>query len=170
VYDEAVRKLPTSKMYSLFAKFWLGVIFSDREDSISLFQDAEFDASEFTSSMLKVYENAESCGCLAEELACQYVSLLLRFGRFEEAKNLAAKLCSGPLLQAANLWNLRATIEINSLGTATGSSSFSEENLSSLFDLFNVILPKLSIAKAEGLWHTVCVFALSCAFPWFPSF
>ncbi|KAM0831034.1 hypothetical protein ACQ4PT_065811 [Festuca glaucescens] len=154
VYDEAVRKLPTSKMYSLYAKFWLGVIFSDREDSMSLFQDAEFDASKFTSSMLKVYENAESCGCLTEELACQYVSLLLRFGRFEEAKNLAEKLCSSPLLQAANLWNLRASIEINLLGTATGSASFSEENLSSLFDLFNVVLPKLSIAKAEGLWHT----------------
>lgn len=154
VYDEAVRKLPTSKMYSLYAKFWLGVIFSDREDSISLFQDAEFDASEFTSSMLKVFDDAESCGCLTEELACQYVSLFLRLGRFEEAKNLAEKLCSGPLSQAANLWNLRASIEIKSLGTATGSASFSEENLSSLFDLFNIVLPKLSITKAEGLWHT----------------
>ena len=159
MYDEAVRKLPTSRMYSLYAKFWLGVIFSDREDSISLFQDADFDASEFTSSMLKVYENAESCGCLTEELACQYVSLFLRLGRFEEAKNLAAKLCSGPLSQAANLWNLRASVEINSLGTATGSASFSKENLSSLFDLFNVVLPQLSITKAEGLWHTVCVLA-----------
>jgi U3 small nucleolar RNA-associated protein 6 len=154
-------------MYSLYSKFWLGVIFSDREDSISLFQDAEFDASEFTSSMLKVYENAESCGCLTEELACQYVSLFLRLGRFEEAKNLAERLCSGPLLQAANLWNLRASIEINSLGTATGSASFSEENLSSLFDLFNVVLPKLSINKAEGLWHTVCVLSLSRVFPMF---
>uniref|UniRef100_A0ACD5UQC7 Uncharacterized protein n=1 Tax=Avena sativa TaxID=4498 RepID=A0ACD5UQC7_AVESA len=154
VYDEAVRKLPTSKMYSLYAKFWLGVIFSDREDSMSLFQDAEFDTSEFTSSMLKVYENAESCGCLTEELACQYVSLFLRLERFEEAKNLAEKLCSGPLQEAANLWNLRASMEISWLGTATGSASLSEENLSSLFDLFNVVLPKLSIAKAEGLWHT----------------
>ncbi|CAM0905137.1 unnamed protein product [Alopecurus aequalis] len=154
VYDEAVRRLPTSKMYSLYAKFWLGAIFSDREDSISLFQDAEFDASEFTSSMLKVYENAESCGCLTEELACEYVSLFLRLGRFEEAKNLAEKLCSGPLSEAANLWNLRASVEIKSLGTATSSASFSEENLSSLFDLFNVVLPKLSITKAEGLWHT----------------
>ncbi|XP_037470237.1 U3 small nucleolar RNA-associated protein 6 homolog [Triticum dicoccoides] len=161
VYDEAVRKLPTSKMYSLYANFWLGVVFSDREDSISLFHDADFDASEFTSAILKVFENAESCGCLSEDLACQYVSLCLKLGRseeaperLEEAKNLAEKLCSGPLSQAANLWNLRASIEIKSLATATGSASFSEENLSSLFDLFNIVLPKLSIAKAEGLWHT----------------
>ncbi|KAE8819092.1 U3 small nucleolar RNA-associated protein 6-like protein [Hordeum vulgare] len=154
VYDEAVRKLPTSKMYSLYANFWLGVVFSDREDSISLFHDADFDASEFTSSILKVFENAELCGCLSEDLACQYVSLYLKLGRSEEAKNLAEKLCSGPLSQAANLWNLRASIEIKSLATATGSASFSEENLSSLFDLFNIVLPKLSITKAEGLWHT----------------
>ncbi|KAM3386219.1 hypothetical protein ACQJBY_009702 [Aegilops geniculata] len=161
VYDEAVRKLPTSKMYSLYANFWLGVVFSDREDSISLFHDADFDASEFTSAILKVFENAESCGCLSEDLACQYVSLCLKLGRseeaperLEEAKNLAEKLCSGPLSQAANLWNLRASIEIKSLATATGSASFSEENLSSLFDLFNIVLPKLSITKAEGLWHT----------------
>ncbi|VAH46642.1 unnamed protein product [Triticum turgidum subsp. durum] len=161
VYDEAVRKLPTSKMYSLYANFWLGVVFSDREDSISLFRDADFDASEFTSAILQVFENAESCGCLSEDLACQYVSLCLKLGRseeaperLEEAKNLAEKLCSGPLSQAANLWNLRASIEIKSLATATGSASFSEENLSSLFDLFNIVLPKLSITKAEGLWHT----------------
>lgn len=161
VYDEAVRKLPTSKMYSLHANFWLGVVFSDREDSISLFHDADFDASEFTSSILKVFENAESCGCLSEDLACQYVSLCLKLGRseeaherLEEAKNLAEKLCSGPLSQAANLWNLRASIEIKSLATATGNASFSEKNLSSLFDLFNIVLPKLSITKAEGLWHT----------------
>ncbi|KAM3366627.1 hypothetical protein ACQJBY_015798 [Aegilops geniculata] len=165
VYDEAVRKLPTSKMYSLYANFWLGVVFSDRGDSISLFHDADFDAdfdaSEFTSAILKVFENAESCGCLSEDLACQYVSLCLKLGRseeaperLEEAKNLAEKLCSGPLSQAANLWNLRASIEIKSLATATGSASFSEENLSSLFDLFNIVLPKLSITKAEGLWHT----------------
>ncbi|KAL6647631.1 hypothetical protein ACP70R_015068 [Stipagrostis hirtigluma subsp. patula] len=153
VYDEAVRRLPTSKMYSMYAKFWMDVLYPDREDSITLFQDAEFDASEFTSSILKVYENAESCGCLSEDLACQYVSLCLKLERFEEAKNLAEKLCNGPLSNAGNLWSLRASIEINSLATAMGSSSFSKENLSSLFDLFNTVLPKLSVTEAEGLWH-----------------
>ncbi|XP_062189942.1 uncharacterized protein LOC133892975 [Phragmites australis] len=153
VYDEAVRRLPTSKMYSLYAKFWMDVLYPDREESIALFQDAEFDASEFTSSILKVYENAESCGCLTEDLACQYVSLCLKLERLEEAKNLAEKLCNGPLSNAANLWSLRASMEINSLATATGSSSFSKENLSSLFDLFNTVLSKVPITEAEGLWH-----------------
>jgi U3 small nucleolar RNA-associated protein 6 len=162
VYDEAVRRLPTSRMYSLYAKFWMGVLFADTEDSISLFHGGEFDASGFTSCILKVYQNAESSGCLTEDLACQYVSLYLRLGgleeapgRLEEARNLAKKLCNGPLSHAADLWNLRASIEMKSLATSTGISSFSKENLSSLFDLFNVALPKLPIPEAEELWHTV---------------
>ncbi|PWZ33249.1 hypothetical protein Zm00014a_022073 [Zea mays] len=56
--------------------------------------------------------------------------------RLEEAKSLAEKLCDGPLSSAANLWILRASMEINSLATASGSSPLNKENLSSLFDLF----------------------------------
>lgn len=153
VYDEAIRKLPNSKMYSLYAKFWMDVIYTDREDSVTLFQDSEFDASEFTSSILKVYENAESCGCLTEDLACQYISLYLKLERLEEAKTLAEKLCDGPLSNAANLWSLRFTMEINSIATAPGSSSLSKENLSSLLDLFSTVLSKLSVTEAERLWH-----------------
>lgn len=153
VYDEAVRRLPNSKMYSLYAKFWMDVLYPDREDSITLFQDSEFDASEFTSSILKLYENAESCGCLTEDLACQYISLYLKLERLEEAKTLAEKLCDGPLSNAAKLWSLRASMEINSIATAPGSSPLSKENLSSLFDLFSTVLSKLSVTEAEGLWH-----------------
>ncbi|TKW29986.1 hypothetical protein SEVIR_2G004400v4 [Setaria viridis] len=152
VYDEAVRRLPTSKMHSLYANFWMDVLYPDREDSIASFQNSEFDASEFTSSILKVYESAESCGCLTEDLACQYVSLCLKLERLEEAKNLAEKLRNGPLSDAANLWSLRASMEINSFATA-GSSPFSKENLSCLFDLFNTVLSKLPITQTEGLWH-----------------
>ncbi|EER95733.1 U3 small nucleolar RNA-associated protein 6 homolog [Sorghum bicolor] len=153
VYDEAVRRLSNSKMYSLYAKFWMDVLYPDREDSITLFEDSEFDASEFTSSILKVYENAESCGCLTEDLACQYISLYLKLERLEEAKTLAEKLCDGPLSNAAKLWSLRASMEINSIATAPGSSSLSKENLSSLFDLFSTVLSKLSVTETEGLWH-----------------
>lgn len=155
MYDEAVRRLPNSKMYSMYAKFWMDVLYPDREDSITLFQNSEFDSSEFTSSVLKVYENAESCGCLTEDLACQYISLYLKLERLEEAKTLAEKLSDGPLSNAANLWSLRASMEINSLATAPGSCSLSKENLSSLFDLFSTVLSKLSVTEAEGLWHMV---------------
>jgi U3 small nucleolar RNA-associated protein 6 len=151
-------------MYSGYAKFWMDVLYPDRKDSITLFQDAEFDASEFTSSVLKVYENAESCGCLTEDLACQYVSFCLKLERLEEAKNLAEKLCNGPLSNAAKLWCLRASMEINSCATDTGSP-FNNEHLSSLFNLFNTVLPKLSITETEGLWHMVSPLDLPQSFP-----
>jgi hypothetical protein len=77
-------------------------------------------------------KNAESCGCLTEDLACQFISLYLKLERLEEAKTLAEKLCDGPLSSAANLWSLRASMEINSLATAPGSSPLNKENLSSL--------------------------------------
>lgn len=141
-------------MYSLYAKFWVDVLCRDREDSITLFQDSEFDASEFTASVLKVYENAESCGCLTEDLACQHVSFCLKLERLEEAKNLAEKLCNGSLANSANLWYLKASMEINSCAAATGNS-FNNENLSALFDLFNNVFLKLPITETEGLWHMV---------------
>ncbi|KAF8698975.1 hypothetical protein HU200_034803 [Digitaria exilis] len=157
VYDEAVRRLPSSKMYSLYAKFWMDVLHPDREDSIALFQNSEFDASEYTSSILKVYESAQACGCLTEDLACQYVSLCLKLERLEEAKNLAEKLCNGPLSDAANLWSLRISMEINSFATAD-THPFSKENLSYLFDLFSTVLSKLPITQTEGLWHMAMKF------------
>ncbi|CAN6196624.1 unnamed protein product [Urochloa humidicola] len=157
VYDEAVRRLPTPAMYSLYAKFWMDVLYPDGEDSIAAFQNSEFDASEFTSSILKVYESAESFGCLTGDLACQYVSLCLKLERLEEAKNLAEKFCNGPLSDAANLWSLRVSMEINSHATA-GSSPISKENLGCLFDLFSTVLSKLPITQTEGLWHMAMKF------------
>jgi U3 small nucleolar RNA-associated protein 6 len=45
-------------------------------------------------------------------------------------------------------------MEINSCATAPGSS-LNNENMSSLFDLFNTVLLKLPITETEGLWHMV---------------
>lgn len=88
----------------------------------------------------KFRKNAESCGCLSEDLACQYISFYLKLERPEEAKTLAKNICDGPLSSAANLWFLRASMEINSLATAPDSSSLNKENLCSLFDLVSTVL------------------------------
>ncbi|XP_072955999.1 uncharacterized protein [Typha angustifolia] len=150
VYEEAIKLLPTVKMFTLYAKFWVDMLFPDREDSISLLHDAGVDTSDFTSSALKVYEKAELSKCLTEDLACQYVSFYLQIGRLEEAKNLAEKLCSGPLSVAAKLWFLRSSIEIKWL--TKKSSSLSKDNLASVFHLLKNALSKLPITEAENLW------------------
>ncbi|XP_020093053.1 U3 small nucleolar RNA-associated protein 6 homolog [Ananas comosus] len=152
VYEEALKLLPTTKMFSLYAQFWSDMLFSDKEDSVSLLNNVGLDASEFTSSILKLYEKAELNECLSEQLACQYVLFYLKTGRLEEARNLAEKLCNGPLSDAAKLWALRSSIELKWF--TQKSFCLSNDNLSRLFDLLKHALTNTSISEAESLWLT----------------
>lgn len=154
MYEEALKLLPTTKMFSLYAQFWSDMLFSDKEDSVSLLNNVGLDASEFTSSILKLYEKAELNECLSEQLACQYVLFYLKTGRLEEARNLAEKLCNGPLSDAAKLWALRSSIELKWF--TQKSFCLSNDNLSRLFDLLKHALTNTSISEAESLWLTVC--------------
>lgn len=153
VYDEAVQVLPTAKMFSLYAQFWLELVVPG-EAHISLQNKVDFDVSEISSYIINVYKKADDSGCLTEELACQYVSFLLQTGSIEEARNLAKELCSGKLSEAANLWILRASMEIRCL--ANKSASLIKDDLDSAFKLLRNSLTKLSIAKVEDLWLMVC--------------
>ncbi|RZS07160.1 hypothetical protein BHM03_00037947 [Ensete ventricosum] len=150
VYEEAVNVLPTAEMFSLYAKFWLDVLVSDGEDSTSALSNAVVDYQDFVSSIIKVYEKAESRGCLTADLACQYVSFYLQIGRFDEAKNLAKKLCNSKLPDSANLWILRASIEIKWF--TNKSSAISKDDLHSVFEFLKDVLTRLSISKTEYLW------------------
>ncbi|KAG1347372.1 U3 small nucleolar RNA-associated protein 6 [Cocos nucifera] len=150
VFEEALKVLSTTKMYSLYAKFWLDVIFPDREDSIPMLSNCEVDALDFSSSILKVYENAESSGCLTEDLACQYISFYLQTGRSEEARNLSEKLSNGKFSGSANLWVLRSSMEMKWL--TDKSASISMDELHSVFELLKNVLTRLSLPEAECLW------------------
>ncbi|KAF9590424.1 hypothetical protein IFM89_035259 [Coptis chinensis] len=89
IYEEALKYVPSAKMLSLYAKFWMDVISPEGDDSqISGSAPSNF-AVEFLSDLLKVYEKAESMGCMTEDLAYQYISLYLRVGRLEEARTMA---------------------------------------------------------------------------------
>ncbi|CAL9137932.1 unnamed protein product [Musa acuminata var. zebrina] len=150
VYEEAVNVLPTAKMFSLYAKFWLDVLVSDGEGSTSALSNAVADDRDFVSSIIKVYEKAESCGCLTADLACQYVSFYLQIGRLDEAKNLAKKLCNSKLPDSANLWILRASIEIKWF--TNKSSAINKDDLHSVFEFLKDVLTRLSISETEYLW------------------
>lgn len=141
-------------MYSLYAKFWLDVIFPDREDSFLVLSNCGVDAIDFSPSILKVYENAESSGCLTEDLACQYVSFYLQTGRLEEARNLAEKLSNGKFSGSANLCVLRSSMEMKWL--MDKSASMSMDELHSVFELLKNVLTGLSLSEAECLWLMVC--------------
>ncbi|XP_042376383.1 U3 small nucleolar RNA-associated protein 6 homolog [Zingiber officinale] len=156
VYEEALNILPTAKMFSLYAKFLLNMVTSDGENSISAVNNMFVDDQDAISSILKLYERAESSGCLNEDLACQYVTFYLQSGRLNEAKNLAKKLCTGKLAEATNLWILRSSIEIKCL--TNKSLSISKEDLNSIFNLLKDVLNRLPISKTENLWLMVLKF------------
>lgn len=111
-------------------------------------------AVNYMSHLLKIYERAESLGCITEDLACKHVSLHLQRGHLDEARKLAAKLCSGKLAKSVELWGLRISIEIRCI--TRSSPSPSDADLLSLFELLKQILMEVPVSKSENLWVKVC--------------
>ncbi|XP_022716123.1 U3 small nucleolar RNA-associated protein 6 homolog [Durio zibethinus] len=148
LYEEATKIVPSAKMFDLYLKFLMDVIASERgEVEASGLSDH---ASSYISHILKVYETAETVGCLTEELACQYISFYEQLGRLEEAKKVAQKLCSGKLSDSVELWLLRVSVEIRCI--TKNSLSPSKADALSIFELLKTVLTKMSISEAENLW------------------
>ncbi|XP_020590803.1 U3 small nucleolar RNA-associated protein 6 homolog [Phalaenopsis equestris] len=145
VYEEALNVLPSVKMFFFFVKFW-----SDVTCPESMMRKVGLDVSEFSLFLKKAYEKAESTGCLIEDLACLYISFYLQDANLEKARKMAEKLCSGKLSEAAAVWLLRISIEINCLADKT--SSMSKDDLDHIFQLLECVLNRLPLSKAEGLW------------------
>lgn len=150
VYEEALDILPSVKMFTLYTKFWLDLIIPNEEGSNSVFSDVGIDVTEFSSSILKIYENAELRGCLTDDLAYQYISFYLQMNMMEDARILADRLLNSKLSGAASLWILRLSIEMKWL--ANKYSSVSSTDLSYVYKLLKDVLTKISISEAEGLW------------------
>lgn len=148
--------MPTAKMFSLYAKFWLDIMFPSGENTVYALSNAILDVQLFISSIVNVFEKAESSGCLTADLACQYISFYLQIGSLNEAKDLAKKLCNGKLSAAANLWILRSSIEIK--WCANKSPLVNKEDMHSVFELLKDVLTRLSISETEHLWLMVCYF------------
>ncbi|XP_023742761.1 uncharacterized protein LOC111890920 [Lactuca sativa] len=137
VYDEALKIVPSSTMFDLYIKFLMDTI---------VHQSSWVSDIDLVSHVLKVYEKAQSMGCITEDLACQNVSFLLELGRLDDARNLAEKLCNGELSKAASLWDLRLSIEMKRINTPT------KDDLSSVFNLLQNPLRKIAVSQAESLW------------------
>lgn len=151
VYDESLNTLPSTKMFSLYARFWLDLIDSKPGGlESSGFGNIADHGAEFTSNLLRVYEKAEARGCLTDDLAHQYVSFYLKLDRIDEARNLAKKLCDGKFSGVAKLWVLRASIEMKC--ATSKSASVTKNDLQSLFEILRKALSKVAVPEAESLW------------------
>ncbi|KAJ1405572.1 U3 small nucleolar RNA-associated protein 6 [Sesbania bispinosa] len=148
VYEEALKSVPSGTMFSLYVNFLMGIVApTEGETNIS---GSSGHAVNYISHLLSIYEKAESMGYITEDLACKHVSLHLQLRQLDEARKLAAKLCSGKLAESVKLWELRITIEIRCI--TRSSSSASDTDLLSLFELLRPILTKVHVSKSENLW------------------
>ncbi|XP_027329468.1 U3 small nucleolar RNA-associated protein 6 homolog [Abrus precatorius] len=148
VYEEALKNVPSGAMFSLYANFLTGIVVP-KEGETNTTESSGL-AEKYLSHLLSIYERAESMGCITEDLACKHVSLHLQLRQLDEARKLAAKLCSGKLAESVELWGLRITVEIRCI--TKSSSSPSNADLQSFFELLRQILTKVSVSKSERLW------------------
>lgn len=147
VYEEALKNVPSGTMFSLYANFLTGIV-APKEGETNMTGSSGHGVN-YISHLLSIYERAESMGCITEDLACKHVSIHLQLRQLDEARKLAAKLCSGKLAESVELWGLRITIEIRCI---TRSTLPSDADLQSLFELLQQILMKVSVSKSENLW------------------
>ncbi|KAJ9169123.1 hypothetical protein P3X46_020585 [Hevea brasiliensis] len=160
VYEEALQFVPSSIMFKLYIKFFADVASPRKEEDqlLGLSNHKEKDqlsglsnhTEDYISRILRVYEKAETLGCITEELACEYVSFYLQLGRLDEGKKLAEKLCGGILSDSVKLWLLRASLEIRYFTNNTPGPT--KDDLQSIFELLRSVLRKVSVTEAEDLW------------------
>ncbi|KAJ3687388.1 hypothetical protein LUZ61_016552 [Rhynchospora tenuis] len=151
VYEEAIKNMPTGRMFSFYAKFWTDVLC---EPGLNMIPESGCDEFDFASSLVKVYQQAESDGCLTERLACDYVRCHVEIGNLKEARELAERLCSGSQFSGSGeMWVLRVSVELK--WVTCESSSLGKETLESLLCLVKRAAEKVPVSEAEDLWLLV---------------
>ncbi|MCL7041589.1 hypothetical protein MKW94_002180 [Papaver nudicaule] len=157
IYEEALESMPSTEVFSVYTNFWKDVIAPKGEDSqVFELADISDESVEFTSRLFKVFEKAESMGCITEDLTYHHISLYLELGRLEEARNLAEKFSNGKLSCSMKVWVLRVSIEMK--WVTRESASLGKDDLRSVFGLLQNILSKVAISEAESLWHMAVEF------------
>lgn len=138
-------------MFGLYANFLMEII-APKEGETNITESSSHGVN-YISHLLSLCERAESMGCITEDLAFTFVTLHLQIGQLDEARKLAERLCDGKHAKSVQLWGLRVTIEIRCI---TRSSSPSDADLLSLFELLRQILTKVPVSESEDLWLQVC--------------
>lgn len=139
-------------MFNQYAKFFMGVtalLKGENKPSELTSQSASY-----ISHLLRIYEKAETMGCIDEDLACQHISFYLQLGRLDEARKLAEKLCREKFSSSAQLCLLRVSVGVRHL--TRDSTSPSKAELLSIFELLKDALTRVSTSEAESLWLMVC--------------
>ncbi|GMH19450.1 hypothetical protein Nepgr_021291 [Nepenthes gracilis] len=149
IYEEALQVIPTAAMCDLYVKFLMHLIVAKGGETQMILNTSDH-ATEYVSRLLKVFERAETMGCLTHDLAYEHISLYLQIGSVDEARKLAEKFCCGGFSDAVKLWILRVSIELKYI--TRKSRSPSEADLLSIFGLLTKVLTKATVSDAKNLW------------------
>ncbi|KAI4372299.1 hypothetical protein MLD38_010545 [Melastoma candidum] len=143
VYEEGLDVLPSVEVFNLYVKFLVGII--DLWTMESQNGESSDEKNFYVSQLIRVYERAESLGCITEEGAAKHILLLLELGRLDDSRNVAEKLCCGKFSSSVQLLCLQLSIELRCL-------AMDRAHLDTIFGLLRDALKKAPVSEAEQLW------------------
>lgn len=136
VYEEAVSVVPSAVMFDLYVKFLLSVI-------VPKISAVSGHVREYVSRLEKVFEQAETVGCLTTDLARQHISFYIETGDTLNAREMVEKYTEGKFSDDVHLLNMRVSME--------GKAMLEQGRI---FDLIWNLLKKATVSDAEILWLT----------------
>ncbi|KAL8130159.1 hypothetical protein V2J09_019314 [Rumex salicifolius] len=134
VYEEAVSVVTSGVMYDLYVKFLMSVIAPKRTVPSE-------HVKEYLSRLERIFEQAETVGCLTKELASQHISFYFETGNTYDAREMLKKYTNGKFSDDVQLWTMRFSLELKALTDPVG-----------VFGLLSNFLKRALISDAESLW------------------
>ncbi|KAG8185596.1 hypothetical protein JTE90_023295 [Oedothorax gibbosus] len=138
-YEEAIRTLPTEKMWSFYIEFILSLLNSAKENKKETLQD----------TAVNLMERAHQDDCLALSFYSEWIDLL--FERDEDDEALSIALCAAKKWNTVDLWFKCLTFHIQCMQPHEAVYKLLKEAIASVNEKDSVILWKLGVD-----WLSTC--------------
>lgn len=112
MFEEALQSVHTARMYEVYAQFLVSQLekLDSQPESANAMPKEDMDRKlqESANALLGLYKRAESAGIDSEALAEGQVSLLLRWGKIEEAKEVTERSCKvgASTCRSSRMWTI----------------------------------------------------------------
>lgn len=151
VYENALRVVSSIDMHERYAQFLKevsGLECTNNQGTSITLEHHEEDRLEAATHLLQLYSRSKESGVLSPCLTEGHVTLLLRLGKLDAARQLLDELCLGDLRTCARLWAMRIMLEMK-------KEAIVESGLSRIADLCEESLKQIPIAEVRDIWAMV---------------
>lgn len=151
VFERALNAVPSVDMYECYAQFLKGVSgfdFSTIAHITAAVEHTKEDRILMAAHLISLYRRAKEHGFLSPVLAEGHVTVLLRLGKLDEARQTLEEFCTGQLRRCTRLWALRITLEMK---TEKKAEAFSTR----IVNLCEQSLEEIAISEAGEVWALV---------------